>query len=64
MSVAALQGKGGQEARDAWKFVFDGVLDAASSQAEVFDEVRTPHAHAPTHTYRHARTHTHTHTHT
>ena len=63
LSVAALQGKGRQEARDAWKFVFDGVLDAASSQAEVFDEVRTKNTHARTHTNTHEHTHTHTHTH-
>ena len=40
--MAGHQRKGGAEAAGAssWRFVFDGVLDAGSTQADVFDEVR------------------------
>jgi hypothetical protein len=34
-----VQGKAGEAETRSWNFVFDGVLDAGTSQAEVFDEV-------------------------
>ena len=37
--LATRQGKEAAGA-SSWRFVFDGVLDGGSSQADVFDEVR------------------------
>ncbi len=38
-ACVCVQGKAGEAETRNWNFVFDGVLDAGTSQAEVFDEV-------------------------